>query len=85
LAPSRDEQQAFGTNKGLIVASVRRESSSYDAEVLPGDLLLKIDGQTIDGGPASLRPTFAAAAGGEVTLTIRRKTGEVTKRVVVRR
>jgi len=84
-APTGEEQQAFGTNKGLVVVAVRRGSSSYDAEVLPGDLILKIDGQTIDGPPMSLRPIFDAAAGREIVLSIRRKSGEITKRVMVRK
>jgi S1-C subfamily serine protease len=81
--PTPAEQQAFGTNKGIVVRAVRRGSSAYDAEILPGDLLLRWDGQIIPNLEAS-RAMFEASLGGEVSVTILRNSREITKRVMMR-
>lgn len=78
------EQQAFGTNKGIVVRAVRRGSSAYDSEILPGDLILKFDGAFVAQDQATRR-LLDAASGRTVTLTILRPSkGEVTKQVAVR-
>jgi hypothetical protein len=63
--PTRPEQQTFGTNKGIVVRAVRNGSSAYDAEILPGDLILKFDGYRTANSksrlasPCSRRPAIS--------------------------
>lgn len=83
-APTRSEQQAFGTNKGMAVRAVRRGSSAHDAEILPGDLILRFDGASVAEDPP-LRELVDAARGRTVTLTILRPSkGQIAKRVLIR-
>lgn len=82
--PTGPEQQAFGTNKGIVVRAVRRGSSAYDAEILPGDLILRFDGVFVAQDQATRR-LLDAARGRTVTLTILRPSkGEISKQVAVR-
>lgn len=82
--PTGQEQQAFGTNKGIVVRAVRKSSTAYNAEILPGDLILKFDGVYVGQDPAT-RQMLDAARGRTVTLTILRPSkGEITKQVLVR-
>lgn len=88
--PSPEEQKAFGTDKGQVVRAVRRDSTAWQADIVPGDLVLKIDGQTVDGAPED-GSLFAPLAGRDVTLTVRRlperpggKPTELTRTIFVR-
>lgn len=83
-APTGPEQQAFGTNKGMVVRAVRRGSAAHDAEILPGDLLLRFDGAPVTVDPP-LGVLVDAARGRTVTLTILRPSkGQIAKHVLIR-
>ena len=58
--------------------AVRRGSSAYEAEILPGDLILRFDGVFVAQDQATRR-LLDAARGRTVTLTILRPSkGEIT-------
>lgn len=41
---SREERTQFETNSGLVVSAIRNNSPAYVAEILPGDIIVNIDG-----------------------------------------
>lgn len=43
-----EHRRAIGSNKGIYVAAVFRDSAAYRADMLSGDILLEIDGETVD-------------------------------------
>jgi len=45
---STTERQKIGTNAGVKIAVVRKGAPVYVADVVPGDILLEIDGKRID-------------------------------------
>ena len=44
---SADQAATIGTNKGMIIRAVRKGSPAFFADVLPGDVLQKIDGEWV--------------------------------------
>ena len=42
------QKQEIGSNRGLMVRAIREGSPAYQADLLPGDLLLTIDGKGCD-------------------------------------
>lgn len=45
LPLSAEQAQALGTNKGIYVDLVVRGSAAFEADLLPGDIILKVAGQ----------------------------------------
>lgn len=45
------EKSALGTNKGFRVAAVRKGSPAYDADILPNDYILEVNGRPITDAP----------------------------------
>ncbi len=44
-----DQRRELGTNKGASVANVANNGSAYDADILPGDVILMINGNELRG------------------------------------
>lgn len=44
---SNEERQKVGTNSGVKIAAVRKGSPVYEADVVPGDIILEFDGRKI--------------------------------------
>ena len=42
---STEQAQALGTNKGIYVNLVVRGSAAFEADLIPGDIILKVAGQ----------------------------------------
>ncbi len=47
---SDEEKRLIGSNKGARVGAVRRNSPAYNADIIPGDLIISIDGQALPPG-----------------------------------
>lgn len=75
------EKQRAGTNKVSTVLAVRRGSPAYNADVLPGDLLISVDDVSFDDYPALSR-YLSAYPGREMRLVLVRGTQKVEKRLV---
>lgn len=44
---SIDQQRQYGTNKGTLVLSVWKGSPSYNADIVPGDVIVSLNGERI--------------------------------------
>lgn len=70
--------QRLGTQKGVIVRAVRRGSPAFNADILPGDVLMDVAGQTVfDQEMAFAR--LRAAYGTDVVVTILRAGQQLQK------
>jgi hypothetical protein len=46
--PAPDEAQRAGTNHGVVIHAVRRASPAYAANLLPGDILVKLNDHDVE-------------------------------------
>jgi hypothetical protein len=77
---SGDEKRTLGVDWGVQIGSVIGTSPAADANLQPGDYVLRLDGKPIPGA-AAFTEMLRAQAGNAVTLTIRRG-GELLRRMV---
>jgi len=77
-----NERQQYQTNRGAYVSTVINDSPAYNADILPGDVILRINGQTING-QAGLTESFKAVRGQTVEVTVVRQGQTLAKRVSV--
>jgi S1-C subfamily serine protease len=54
---TQDEAQSVGTARAVFIRATRRESPAYLADLLPGDIITKINGSPLDG-PDSTRTLY---------------------------
>jgi membrane-associated protease RseP (regulator of RpoE activity) len=52
---SNEDRQATGTNSGVKIGAVRKGSPAFNADVLPGDIVLAVDDQKVTSGGDLLR------------------------------
>lgn len=79
---SDSKKREVGTNRGVEVRAVRRGSPAYQADVLPGDVLLSVNGNSIDGlaaGTAAFRESFGSTA----KVVLARGDQRITKDIVL--
>jgi hypothetical protein len=76
------ERQQYQTNRGAYVSTVIDGSPAYDADILPGDVILRINGQNLNG-QAGLMEAIDANRGQTVDVTVVRQGQMVSKRVAV--
>jgi serine protease Do len=69
---------------GAWVREVLPRSPAADAGVETGDVITRFQGETIPGAPELTRRVAATPPGTRVTLTLRRKSGEVTIKATLR-
>ena len=50
-APTTAEAQALGTQRAVVITSIVRGSAAYQADLLPGDTILKADNLSVDQIP----------------------------------
>jgi len=77
---SPQEAQRLGTQKGVIITSVRRGSPAFDADILPGDILTQVGGHVVYDREGMLAQ-FLAAYGSDVVMTVRRGSEVLEKTV----
>jgi S1-C subfamily serine protease len=68
---------------GVVIVSVAPDSPAADAGIERGDILLEIDGQTVDGPGQMMRYLFDLEPGDEVELTVLHGDDERTLTVVL--
>jgi membrane-associated protease RseP (regulator of RpoE activity) len=79
--PMTDEQRrATGTNRGLQILALRKGSPAYEADILPGDLLLKLGDKDVDDIQV-YHAAIAGAAGRTVDVEIFRDGKRLSKQV----
>lgn len=83
IQPLRDEdRQQLQSNKGMRIEAVRKGSPAFLADVLPGDILVSIDGKpTYD--TESMVAAIGDAKGREVDYVLFRQSAFVTKKILV--
>jgi S1-C subfamily serine protease len=68
------------TNRGVYVTSVVDGTSAYESDILPGDVIVALNGQTANG-IAGLTELIGANRGRSVEIAIIRAGKPLTKRV----
>lgn len=76
------ERQDLGTNKGVAVDTVRKGSPAYAIDIVPGDVILSINGQSVLDQP-SAGALLLGARGSTVTLAMVRKGEPTTKEMSI--
>jgi len=79
---TRDERKALGTNRGIKVIAVIKGSPAFLADVLPGDVIMSIDGTPIYDG-ASMTAAIDASKGKAADLIINRAGQNVEKLIPI--
>ncbi|MFN3579255.1 MAG: trypsin-like peptidase domain-containing protein [Pseudomonas sp.] len=66
--------ESFGleVREGIVVSGLYREGPAWQAGLLPGDVILLIDGQPVSTGRQAMNQVARADPGGKVTLNILR-------------
>jgi serine protease Do len=74
---SKEQAESRGLSKptGAYVSSVERDSPADKAGVQPGDIISKIDGQSVDNSSELRRRVGAVTPGARIKLTVLRKSG----------
>ena len=75
-----EERQEQGTNAGVKVAAVVKGSPAWNANILPGDVVLSLDGKLVNSGP-ELEQLAQEQAGRQTTVELIR--GGVRQRLEV--
>lgn len=81
-APDANEARALGTQRAAIVTVVIRNSAAYKADILPGDVVLKADGKTVDEIPDA-EAYVRARIGQPIELLIARSGKVLVKQLLV--
>ncbi len=69
MAITTDVKRKIGSNKGLIVTAVREGSPAYIADIIDGDVIVKINDTVISSGK-SLQDALLSNAGEEVKISL---------------
>jgi S1-C subfamily serine protease len=77
---SSQDAQRLGTQKGVIVAAVRRGSPAFEADMLPGDVVSQIDGQPVYD-PAGATAAIHNVNGSDMAVTLVRD-GHIIQKIV---
>jgi S1-C subfamily serine protease len=75
---SPEDAQRLGTQKGVIVSAVRRGSPAFDADILPGDVLVQVGSQTVFD-PEGANTALHGAYGSDPVVTILRNGQTIQK------
>jgi hypothetical protein len=70
--------QQIGTEKGALIRAVRRDSPAFAADILPGDVVVAIDGQPVTG-MMSMLGGLRVTKGRPVSVSIQRGAQTLTK------
>jgi serine protease Do len=77
------EQLGAPDTRGVLVVQIDRRAPAAQAGLRPGDIIVALDGTTIESGPHFIRLVHDAKIGSEVTLTIIREGQRSTVRVPI--
>jgi membrane-associated protease RseP (regulator of RpoE activity) len=79
---TNEQRQAAATNQAVQVTAVRKGSPAFFADILPGDLMLSVDGKAVYD-LASAHAAISASTGREVEVVLIRGTSKIAKKVMV--
>lgn len=79
-----EERQSLGRNRGAVARVVVDDSPAYAADVVPGDIVVSVDGVPVSNAE-SMMPLIQSKAGGRVRVEIVRKGRSLTKDVQLAR
>ena len=79
---SDPERQELQRNRGVCVTIVVDGSPAYDSDILPGDVIVAVDGVTVDG-VAGLRDAIAVHQGQSINVAILRQGKSLSKSVTL--
>jgi serine protease DegQ len=85
ITPELADSFGLGQKKGAIIAGVVRGGPADHAGVLPGDILLDVDGKPVGDTNDMLNLVAQLPPGGKSRLTVMRKNHEATLDVTVGR
>ena len=81
-AMTDQQKQQAATNQGVAVVSVRKESPAFRADILPGDIVLTVGGQSTYDGPSAVR-AIAAATASETEVVLFRNGQRLSKKLTI--
>lgn len=79
---SDEQKQRLQTNRGLVVRTLVTDSPAYQADLLKGDIILKMDGEAV-GGVKKFYDDLITRAGKTVLVTLVRNGKEIQIPVVL--
>jgi membrane-associated protease RseP (regulator of RpoE activity) len=79
-ATNQEDRQRLGTNMGVKVVGVLSGSPAFLSDILPGDIIMSIDGQSVYEGP-SLKAAVAGSYGKKSKIMLNRNGVEVAKTI----
>lgn len=77
-----EEKVEIGSNKGIFVTAVTNGSPAFAADILPGDILIDIDGHAVWDAD-SIGSAIEASKGKAVDITVVRAGRKISKSVVI--
>jgi hypothetical protein len=75
-----DERQELQSNRGVYVMTIVDGTPAYQSDILPGDVIIAVDGSPVDG-PTGANEMLSTRAGRTVDLTIIRQGKTISKKV----
>jgi C-terminal processing protease CtpA/Prc len=73
--------QQLGSAKGALVNAVRRDSPAFRADILPGDVIISVNGSEVTGLPDAM--AIQQLAGQTITIGINRRGSTITKQLAL--
>jgi serine protease DegS len=72
LTPELAESFGLEVSQGIVVASLYRNGPAWNAGLLPGDVILKIDGEPATSGRQAMNQVARAKPGDSIRLDVLR-------------
>jgi membrane-associated protease RseP (regulator of RpoE activity) len=77
-----DERREAGSNRGVMVAAVRKDSPAFLADFFKGDVIVRVG--EVEAEPESFKETLAQYAGQQVNIVLIRDGKQLVKKVQLR-
>lgn len=77
---SDEQRQRAETNQAIVITAVRRGSPAFKGDILPGDIVLGVDGSPVYDGTTAAQ-AVAHSIGREVSVSILRGNEHLTKKI----
>lgn len=72
--------------QGILITNVFESGSAYEAGVLPGDIIITVDGQSIEGQPIEqVQPLIVGAENTEVSIKVLKEDGTIVDYTIFRK